>query len=334
MKSNVIYQALEPMGFFSAGQLCMGTWKEYTVTLRPYNGRYYYLDVAVRADKASKGLLKRVKASVKEACGKNLGCINGGQYFRFVVAFNRKSPFTEQFGSYMTAISSAFKKNGIYPPHSCAVCGSSDPDSLCLYGDSYQPVHRACIQRSLENSRQKIEQNKANGSYLTGFVGALLGMLVGSLASVLSIVFADRIYALLFALVPIASAWGYRKFNGRMDKVSVVLVVLLSFVSIFIMNYLSIAVFYMQDYALSLGEAMWFASDLLLTAGGLMLIVQNSGSMFLFMILGIFIAWRFVVNTNAGSMKTLETVGDTLRPNPARSYMGYGDDTDSSSIDL
>ena len=100
------------------------------------------------------------------------------------------------------------------------------------------------------------------------------------------------------------------------------------------MNYLSIAVFYMQDYALSLGEAMWFASDLLLTAGGLMLIVQNSGSMFLFMILGIFIAWRFVVNTNAGSMKTLETVGDTLRPNPARSYMGYGDDTDSSSIDL
>ena len=323
MKTNAIYESLAPKGLFAFGQLCMGSFNGYTVTLRPYNGRNYYLDVAVRPDSGDRALVKRVKASVKKLYGKNLGCINGGKYFRFLISFNKKSPYQEQFSAYMGAISSALRENGISPADSCAVCGSGSPDSLCFYESSYQPVHNSCMQGSLENSRQKIEQNKANGSYLTGFVGALLGMLVGSLASVLTIVLTERIYAILFALVPIASAWGYRKFNGKMDKFSVVLVILLSFVSIFIMNYLSIVVFFMQDYALSVGEAMWFASDLLLTSEGLMLIATSSGSMFLFMVLGIFIAWRFIVNTNAGSMKNLEAIGDTLRTNPAYAPDGY-----------
>ncbi len=323
MKANTIFKALEPMGLFSAGQLCMGTWNGYTVTLRPYNGGNYYLDVAVRAGNAGKDLVKRMKASVKEAYGKNLGCINGGQYLRFVVSFNRKSPYTEQFGSYMIAISSAMKQNGIYPASSCAVCGGSNPDSLCFYGDNYQPVHSGCIRSSVDRSRQKLEDNKANGSYLTGFIGAVLGMLVGSIPSILSLVLAERIYVLLFVLVPIASAWGYRKFNGRMDKVSVVVVVLLSFVSIFIMNYATYVVFMMDEYILDLGEAMWFASDLLFTGEGLLLIVQSSGTMFLFMVLGIFIAWRFVVNTNAGSAKQLDAQLSTLRPNPACSQDNY-----------
>ena len=323
MKANAIFKALEPMGLFCTGQLCMGSWNGYTVTLRPYNGSNYYLDVAVRANNAGKDLAKRMKASVKEAYGKSLGCINGGQYLRFVVSFNRKSPYTEQFGSYMIAISSAFRQNGIYPASSCAVCGGGNPDSLCFYGDSYQPVHSGCIRSSVDQSRQQLEDNKVNGSYLTGFVGAVLGMLVGSIPSILSIVLTDRIYALLFALVPIAAAWGYRKLKGRMDKVSVVVVVLLSFVSIFIMNYATYVVFLVDNYFLAVGEALWFATELLLTGQGLLLIVQSSGSMFLFMVLGIFIAWRFVVNTNAGSAKQLDAQLSTLRPNPAGSRDSY-----------
>ena len=326
MKSNAIYSSLAPMGFITAGQLCMGSWRGYTVQLRPYNGQYYYLDVAVRVDKRDKSLSKNLRRRVKELSGKGLGCVNGGSHLSFVVSFNKKSPYQEQFENYMQAISSALRQEGISPADSCAVCGGGTPDSLCFYDSSYQPVHSACIRSSLEQARQDIEQNKLNGSYLTGFIGAFLGMIVGSLPSIFTIVVLEQIFAVLFALVPMVSAYGYRKFNGRMDKLSVVFVVLLSFVSVIVMQFVSTVILLMGELPMDAGEALALSAQLLLNLEGLMLIITSSGSLFLFMLLGIFIAWRSVIQTNSGSLKNLEGLGSTLRPNPA-----YSPESDSNS---
>ena len=65
MKTNAIYESLAPKGLFAFGQLCMGSFNGYTVTLRPYNGRNYYLDVAVRPDSGDRALVKRVKSDRK-----------------------------------------------------------------------------------------------------------------------------------------------------------------------------------------------------------------------------------------------------------------------------
>lgn len=329
-KGNPIYASLESMGFYTAGQVCMGLWKGYAVQLRPYNGRYYFLDVAVRVNKGDKSLAKNIRKSVKEVYGKNFACTNSGKFLSFTVTFNKKSPYDEQFTAYMQAIASALQQNGISTADSCAVCGGGSPDSLCFYDSSFQPVHSACIRSSLEQARQDIEQNKVNGSYITGFVGAFLGMLVGSAANILSIVLAERIYALLFALVPLAAAWGYRKFNGKMNMISVVMILLLSFVSIFIMQYVTVVVYLVDEYGLAVGEAIWASSDLLLTGEGLMAIVTGSGDLFLFMLLGIFIAWRSIIQTNTGSLKNLESLRATLRPNPAYSPDGYTDSCQAS----
>ena len=323
MKNNPVFESLKPLGFSPLGQLCVGSWDNYAWVMKgEKNG--YVLQFSVDPDTADKAKVKELRGRVKKACGKNLGGAINKDILSFSLNFNRKSPYQEQFTKYVKAIVSAMKGLGIAPKGSCAICGAPRPDSFCLHKGVYQPVHNACMRAYIDQSRQKIEQNRVNGSYLTGFVGALLGMLVGSLASVLSIVLTDRIYAVLFALVPLASAWGYRKFNGKMDKVSVVIVVLLSFVSIFIMNYLTIAVYLIQDYALTLGQALWASSDLLLTGDGLLLIASNSVYMFLFMALGLFIAWRFIVNTNASSAQNLDVLLGTLSPNPAYSPEGYG----------
>lgn len=321
-KNNPLYTALETMGFTTAGQLCMGCWDVYAVQLRPNSGRYYFLDVAVRVERGGKALVKDIRRSLKEFYGKNLACTNSGKFLSFTVSFNRKSPYTQQFNTYMKAIASALKSNGVSPADSCAVCGGGSPDSLCFYDSSFQPVHSACIRSSLEQARQDIEQNKVNGSYLTGFVGAFLGMIVGSLPSIFTIVVLEYIYAILFALVPMAAAWGYRKLNGKMDKISVVIVLLLSFVSIFIMQYITTVIYVMDEYSLAVGTAIWLTSDLLLTGEGLMAIVTGSGDLFLFMLLGIFIAWRSIIQTNTGSLKNLESLRATLRPNPAYSPDG------------
>ena len=90
------------------------------------------------------------------------------------------------------------------------------------------------------------------------------------------------------------------------------------------MNYMTTVVFLVDEYGVSAGEAMWLSSDLLFTGEGLALVITSSGSMFLFMVLGLFIAWSFIVKTNAGSAKQLDAMGSTLRPNPAYSPDSYG----------
>lgn len=332
-KTNPIYVALAPRGFETAGALCFGIWNGYVVQLRPYSGANYYLDVAVRVDKKDKALRKGIQKSVKENYGKNLGCINNGQFLSFAVRFQKKTPYEEQFAAYMSAILPALREHGVRPADSCAICGGGTPDSLCLSGGCYQPVHSGCIHNLATQAQDAVEQNKVNGSYLTGFVGALLGMLVGTLPNIFTIVSMEYIYAVLFALVPMASAWGYRKFKGKMDKLAIVIVVLLSFVSIFIMQYLVLAITLLDEYSLTVGDALWFASDLLFTADGLALIVSESGSLFLFMLLGLFFAWRYIGQTNASSIKQLDTLMSTLRPNPACAPDGCANESQQTESD-
>jgi len=316
-KTNPLYAALASYGFKTQGALCFGIWNGYAVQLRPYSGANYYLDVAVRADKKDKALRKGIQKAVKDNYGKNLGCINNGQFLSFTVNFRKKRSYEEQFSAYMSAILSALREHGIRPADSCAVCGGGSPDSLCLFSHSYQPVHSRCIHNLAGQQKEEAEDNRLNGSYFTGLFGALLGMLVGLLPNVLTIISMERIYALLFALVPMAAAWGYRKFKGRMSKASILIIVLLSFIGVFIMEYLVVLVSFIKDSGFSLEEALWFSSDLLLTLDGLMILASNSVSLFLFMALGIAFAWKYISQTNTSSLKQLDSVLATLQPNPA-----------------
>lgn len=330
-KTNPIYTALASRGFETLGTLCFGRWNGYVMQLRPYSGSNYYLDIAVRVNKKDKNLRKSIQKAVKANYGKNLGCINNGQFLSFTVRFKKKLPYEDQFTAYLSAILPALQEHGIRPADTCAICGGGTPDSLCLSSNCYQPVHSGCIRAMASQAQEAVEQNKLNGSYLTGFIGALLGMLVGTLPNIYTIISMEYIYAVLFALVPMASAWGYRKFKGRMDKMAIVIVVLLSFVSIFIMQYLVLAITLLDEYGLTVGDTLWLASDLLFTADGLALIISESGSLFLFMVLGLGFAWRYVGQTNAGNMKQLNAQVSTLRPNP--DYMPVDSSSESQQAE-
>ena len=316
MENNTIYQALEAKGFETAGQICFGIWEGYTVSLRPY-GKLYFIDIAVRTENGKIRLRSITKSIKKHNANHKLNCMfNEKQKFISVqIGFDKKSPHEEQLFRYLSAIMAAFRENGVRPADTCAVCGGGSPDSICVL-NCCQPVHSACVRSMADKVRDEVQSNQENGSYLTGFLGALLGMLVGLIPSILTIALVDRIYALLFALVPLASAWGYRKFNGKQNKASIVIVVLLSLLGVFVMQYLSVSIYLMREYAVSFGETFAYTMEELLNLEGFMLVAQDSLVPILFMLLGVFIAWNYVKKTNTGTVQQIEAVQSTLRPNP------------------
>ena len=92
--------------------------------------------------------------------------------------------------------------------------------------------------------------------------------------------------------------------------------VLLSLLGVFVMQYLSVSIYLMMEYAVSFGEAFAYTMEELLNLEGFMLMAQDSLVPILFMLLGVFIAWNYVKKTNTGTVQQIEAVQSTLRPNP------------------
>ena len=318
-----VLSAISQLGFESLGNTFFGTWNGYAVTLRKLSARTYYVDAAVRLDKATMELRRTLARAVKEK-GLKIGGTEGFTKTRisFSVSFGGKDDALPRLRERLDAITAALRDNGVAPADTCAVSGAARPDSLCLIQDrgvlSYQPVNAAAIREQGNQTREKAEANQTNGSYLLGFVGALLGMLVGLIPNVLMLTYNNSIYSLLFALVPICAMMGYKLFRGKMTTGSVVIVVVLSLVAVPLMLYLELVIFIVKDLGTALGAALPLALQYMVQPETLTDLTGDILQMFLFMGLGIWVAWRFISNqTNSSKVQNSQAQLASLRPNPA-----------------
>ena len=145
-------------------------------------------------------------------------------------------------------------------------------------------------------------------------LGAVAGVLAGCLPNVLTICFADRIYSLLFALVPLAGMWCYRKCRGRMDGAAVAILVVLSLLSVFPMQLLSAGVYLVREYGTTAAQAAAILRETFLNADGLLSLAAGSLQLFLFMGLGLWLSWSYMARTNNGRRRQSEARLATLRP--------------------
>lgn len=315
MSLKRIYASLSPLGFFRINKLCLGSYKGYGVVLYRSNS-HYYVRLSASVERKDKQRLKSIARKAKELCRRVMFYQRQRDFLVFLIRFRRSSPYEEQFRLCMEAIVKALEENGISPSALCPICGRNGPESFCYFDMGYRPVHRSCIKRALEQARQQIEQNKANGSYLTGFLGALLGMLLGALPAALVLVFFNYMSVLLFALVPLAASLAYSKFNGRSDLLSIPIIVSVSVAGVFFIQYLYSAASLMEQYNITLGGAFKLALQLLFVGDGLSFIARDSRSLFLIMFCGIVISWGCIRQINSVSLKNMETLESSLRLNP------------------
>lgn len=326
-KENPTLAALDALGFERQSELVrFGVWQDYAVCLRALSATTVFIAVAIRSSKKNTALSRELSRSLKEQGVKGLVLTPVAQKVQFVTfkaSFKKTDEVTEQFRRFMAAIVAVLRENGLAPADTCAISGTPMPDSLCLMTIgaelSYQPVNGALIHEQNVKAREKAEENETNGSYALGLVGALLGMLVGIIPTLLTIIAAEKIFAWLFALVPIAAFFGYKLFRGKMNKGALVIVILVSLLGVVMIPLLELAFFFMKDYGDTLGGALQSAFYTLTDGDFLKEMAGDLLKLLLFMGLGIFFSLGVILgHTNADAVSSSQAQLNSLRPNPAR----------------
>lgn len=204
------------------------------------------------------------------------------------------------------------------PPCNCGVCHKGSADSFAILNGICQPVHKDCLQQEMNRIHEKTENNQSKGTYLTGMIGAILGLAAGIFPSVISIYYTGKIYAAFFIIIPICIYFGYKLLWGKLTKFAVGLTVVLSIISIYVMNIVVVIMQYVLEDGIKMKEAVNLYFDRLMTFDTWVKLTTNSDTLlcFLFIAIGIIIQWGQISKTNQGKINQIDRVIDTVTANP------------------
>ena len=320
---NTLFQSMEQFDFAPVNQrLCVGTWKNYAVTLQQYSGRNYFVFVAVRVESARSALRKSLRAALKEAgikhCSVNQVMKN---HIQATVTVGKDDSAHSDLCGFLDALTGILRQNGIGPANTCAITGAPNPDSLCLmqnggcYG--FQPVFASAVRQSDYETKAQTEENELNGSYLTGLLGAVLGMVAGMAVNLLLMVLAHKISVWLFALIPFCAMFGYKRMKGKTNWVAMLIVIVLSLIAVPLMEYIYLAISVAKEYDASLSEALKEVGRVFFQSKVLKETTPEMLKMLLFMALGVAVSWGYMRgNLNTAKAEGAKTQMETLRKNP------------------
>lgn len=205
---------------------------------------------------------------------------------------------------------------GLRPAESCHVCGRSGCDAAVPVGAAYAPVHRSCLENETAAAREKAAENAQNGSYMLGFLGGLLGMLVGIIPSTVTILALNRIFVWLFALIPLFTYAGYRLLKGKMNHMALAVSILLTVVGVFAIFYIQIFYYTISDLGYGFGELLEAIPEVLGDKYFFELIVKNEDFAMcaVFAALGIFLAWGQISRTSKNDIADAQRVAGSAIP--------------------
>lgn len=260
------------------------------------------------AQKVNKDLFK----AIKEELGKEINVVwtlKNVTHLSLLATIKDNSRFAELFDRLMTVIAMQADRFGYTTPEQCAVCNKPGVDAFA-YTSTYSAVHASCVKEKRDKTAQKLQSNELNGNYFLGFLGAVLGGIVGSLPNVLLMALAGYISAYLCALIPLGAYFGYRLLRGKMNAFATVMTGIISLVMIPISNYLmylvtfwneSQEIVYPNEYILAL--QLYFED-----------FIPELGQTALFIVLGFIFVLGIVSRGNKHSYAEVSFLGDTLRP--------------------
>jgi len=190
-------------------------------------------------------------------------------------------------------------KKPIIAPQKCFVCNKPDCDSAALNGSGigalYQPAHASCVMAKSEKTAFKAQKNEQSGNFLLGFIGAMIGGFVGTLPNTALIMLAERHSGYLYLLIPLASYFFYKLFQGRMGNLARLSVILSSVIAfIFMQFFIEYLDFIQLGYSVTFLETVdWYLSEVPLNA-----ILKNIWFGALFLLIGIASAFAQIGKTN------------------------------------
>lgn len=255
---------------------------------------------------------KEYKKEFKRDLDKKYNIVYSDGLLSFLVSL-KGGEFSANYNEAVSKITGYLKQKGIKAPDTCPLCKQKNCNVLVAHSEGYRPAHKNCLDNVSETVFQKAEKNDLNGNYFLGFIGALLGAIVGTIPSVLSIILADTIYALLFALIPICIYTGYKWFRGKMNQFVIILSIVLSVLSVYIIEIVVLAYALMSEYGLTFSQTGPLLKEGLKSAQVWMEMTQDSITSFLFIALGIWIAWEKITKTTHTEVESMHNILSTVR---------------------
>jgi len=229
-------------------------------------------------------------------------------------------------------VAGALRENGVNPPRNCGICSGSGADAYVQRVDGvviYDAVHRECMNKIQTEANVIQEENP--GSYGMGILGALIGAIVGIIPAFIGIYVMNIVSAWLFALIPIATYYGYKKMKGKMNNAAPIFAILFSLIGLGLLL-LVLDVCVNLEYGAGIGDAIYTTIQntfVMYSAEYWSWITPNIGKIILFFVLGLVFSISIVGKTNKSNVKVLNQTMETLRPMGGTGTDYYSDPADS-----
>ncbi|WP_040196562.1 hypothetical protein [Candidatus Soleaferrea massiliensis] len=300
MKLETFQQYMSGKGFKVVRNAACGVEEEYPVVVTRRQQNLWDIAFTVKTDQW-KMFQKPLKTALKGLGSPRL--LYGKLYISLKVY---DASYQQNYGAAVQQTIGILRQFGVLPIEECAICKRGGCDSLILHGDLYHPVHDGCCDQILHQTKQEAEQNELNGNYVLGFIGGLLGAVVGVIPSVLTILLADRIYAILFALIPMCIYFGYKLFGGKLNKVALVTSIVLSIVGVMIMELMLTSIYISTEFGTGITESVSLMFASLAMPDMWSAIAADSIMPLIFAGLGVWISWGYISRTSQSTVRSIE----------------------------
>lgn len=118
------------------------------------------------------------------------------------------------FNNLITTLTNTLSNEEIKNIENCGLCGIKKDDEdaeYTVYKGFYIKMHKSCIMAAYEEEKREIElENKNIKKLPVSIILAFLGAMVGIIPSIITIFGFGYLIAILFAISPIASFFGYK----------------------------------------------------------------------------------------------------------------------------
>ncbi len=210
-----------------------------------------------------------------------------------------KSTKPEKLNVYLTKITDAMKTSNLKNLNHCPFCGLEETDAQRVIKGSIVHVHDQCAKDFYEKVIERVEaEEKSVANLPKSLLFAVIGAIVGLIPTFISVLFFNYMLALLYALIPLASFYGFKK-GGAAKNAYVPFVV----AGISLVISLLFIVWIYQTGAASLG--MTFA-EMLEVPQNRSEFIGDLGTSALFTGIGVLIVWKSMSQqTNAQIKKDL-----------------------------
>lgn len=228
------------------------------------------------------------------------------------ISFPKKRANGETFDAVLSKTVELLRNGGLSGVSQCPVCGGQNCDILLDWKGFYRPAHQSCVEPVISAGVENAQNRIQNGSYLTGTLGALVGSFLGAIPSFLSIWLGNRVFAVLFALIPLGAYFGYKLARGKMTRLVTVITIVVSLVQLFVLEQLIFYFAVVEAYKMypSIFETVTYYFQYFTFSE----IVASMGTEFLFLLLGIWISWRLITQTGYSEVNSLKNTAATIQP--------------------